>query len=208
MILQSNSAWLPSRVGHATGSHANDILDFRKDGKPGAKHIQYIADLVTERATSRAVDRPVNKWMIRGQELEPQARSAYEDETGILVQPAAFILHPTIEYAGATPDGFIGRDGLLEIKVPAPQTFVRWRMAGEIPEEHVAQMTFQLAVTKRQWVDFCAWCPEVEPRLQLFIRRFEPDPAEVAALESKVKEFLHNVEQAFQAYSLTDPVAA
>lgn len=206
MTLQSDPSWLPVRVGHATASHINDIRDIRKDGKPGAKYIQYVADLVMERANGRATDRPVTVWMRRGTEMEPLARDAYEEHTGNIVLPAAFVLHPTIEYAGATPDGFIGHDGLLEIKVPAPATYVRWRMAGEVPEEHIGQMTFQCACTRRKWVDFCAWNPEdPDTRRALFIRRFEPDPAEVLALEQQVSEFLEHVEAAFRAYC-ADPL--
>lgn len=201
MTLQTDPGWLSSRVGHATASHVNDILDIRKDGKPGAKYVQYVADLVMERATGRATERVVTSWMRRGTAMESGARDAYENETGLLVSPAAFVVHPTIEYAGATPDGFIGPDGLLELKVPAPSTYVKWRMAGIIPDEHVGQMMFQLATCRRTWVDFCAWNPDdPHPQRQLFIRRFEPDPAEIAALEMKVKEFLQVVDAAFNAY--------
>lgn len=206
MILQSDPGWLSSRVGYATASHINDILDIRKDGKPGAKYAQYLADIVMERATGRAAERVVTSWMRRGTAMESGARNAYENETGRIVAPAAFIAHPTIEYAGATPDGFLGADGLLEIKVPAPSTYVKWRMEGVVPEGHVGQMCFQLACARRKWVDFCAWNPDdLHPVRQLFIRRFEPEPEEIAALESTVKEFLQVVDKAFEAYCATEP---
>jgi hypothetical protein len=204
-ILQSAPGWLPSRNGCVTASHMNDVLDIRKDGKPGAKYIQYLTELVLERAYDRATDRPVTFWMKRGTELEPDARAAYEALTGNIVMPAASVPHPTMEWVSATPDGFIRVDGLAEFKVPAPTTYARWRMAGEIPEEHKPQMTLQLACTQRRWVDFCAFNPDDPvPARALFIRRFEPDPAEILALELKVKDFLVALEGAFELYCKTD----
>jgi exodeoxyribonuclease (lambda-induced) len=109
------------------------------------------------------------------------------------------VAHPTIEHAGSTPDGFIGADGLVEFKVPMPVTYTRWRMAGEIPDEHVPQLLFQLACTRRQWVDFVAYCPEAtDERLRLFIRRFEPKPEQIEEIEAKAVAFLVEVEAAFQ----------
>ena len=205
-VLQSSAGWLPSRAGHATASMMNCVMDIKKDGNPGAKYIQYMAELIRERATGRVTERPVTFWMKRGTEFEPEARARYEEHTGRIVAPAASVTHPTIEWSSATPDGFIGQDGLIEIKVPAPTTYTKWRIAKVVPDEHIPQMMFQLACTRRTWVDFCAYDPEdPKPGRALFIRRFQPDPAEIAALEMKVKDFLTIVEAAFHAYSIEEP---
>jgi len=199
MTLQSDPGWVRERIGCVSASRMKDVLDVRKDGKPGAARLQYMAELVTERMIDQAADHPVTIPMRRGLDEEPNAKIVYEAHKEVLVRPARWVKHPTIELAGATPDGFIGADGLVEFKVPMPVTYTRWRMAGEIPDEHVPQLLFQLACTRRQWVDFVAYCPEaVDERLRLFIRRFEPKQEQIEEIEAKAVEFLAEVEAAFQ----------
>lgn len=206
IIAQDSPAWLPARVGHVTASHMNDVLDRRKDGKPGAGYSRYMMELVLERATGRATERPVTYWMTRGKEFEPAAQEAYSEHTGRLVSAAAFVTHPSIEHSGASPDGFIvGEPGLVEFKVPAPTTFATWRIAGIVPPEHEAQMLWQCACTGRKWVDFCAFNPEdPHPTRRLFIRRFTPLAESIEAAEAAVIKFLEQLDAAFVAYCADD----
>lgn len=204
MTLQSSPGWVRERIGCVSASRMKDVLDFRKDGKPGAKRLQYMAELVTERAFDKAVDHPITVPMRRGLAEESNARAAYEDRTGFIVAPARWVPHPRIPFAGSTPDGFIGREGLVEFKVPMSTTYTTWRMAGEIPAEHIPQLLFQCATTGRKWVDFCAYCPEAtDPRLRLFIRRFEPTAEQIADIEQKAIEFLAEVDEAFEQFTET-----
>ena len=46
--------------------------------------------------------------MVYGIECEPEARFAYAIEQGVEIEEVGFIAHPTIEMAGASPDG-LGR---------------------------------------------------------------------------------------------------
>lgn len=204
MTLQSSPGWIRERIGCVSASRMKDVLDFRKDGKPGARRLAYMAELVTERANDMATDHPITPPMRRGLAEEPNARAEYEEYTGNLVAPARWVPHPRIEYAGSTPDGFLGRDGLVEFKVPMPTTYTTWRLAGEIPPEHIPQLLFQCATTGRKWVDFCAYSPEAtNPRLRLFIRRFEPTAEQIAEIEQAAIEFLAQVDAAFEAYTET-----
>lgn len=85
-----------------------------------------------------------------GSEFEPMARSAYEVETGNMVIETGFWVHPTFDWLGASPDGLIGTDGLLEIKCPTacPES---------VPLPHRVQMLVQLIVTGRKWCDYFVW---------------------------------------------------
>lgn len=191
--------WLAARCGSATASRMNDVLDVRKDGKPGAGRKRYMAELVAERLTGQVTDHVVTGPMLRGKEQQPAAIAAYEAMTGNIVGPELYFEHPRIAHAGATPDGLIDDDGLIETKVPLAHNFVDWCLDGGIPEQHIAQLTWQIACTRRKWVDFVAFCPEVPGAAGLHIVRFMPTAEEIAAIESKVEEFLAQVDAAFVA---------
>lgn len=196
--LQASASWLEERTGCATASRMNDILDFQKSGKPGSKRIQYMKEILAERMTGNAMRHFVTQAMQDGLDREPVARAEYEAKTGNLVSLAGFIPHPSIEFSGCSPDGLVEDDGLIEIKAPTDSKYVDWLLAGVVPDEHKAQMTFQLACTGRQWVDFCAYSPNVkDPKKRLFVRRFEPSKEEVSALEDEVRKFLEEVQAMF-----------
>ena len=128
---------------------------------------------------------------------EDEARTRYEDETGELVDLVGFIPHPSIEMFGASPDGFVGTDGLLEIKCPNTVTQIRRVKAGVVPEEYKAQMQVQLLCTGRKWVDFVSYDPRIQgdyERFQFFVIRYEPTKEELKDTERKCIEFLEEVE--------------
>lgn len=206
VVLASSPAWIPAKVGRVGASRINDVLDVRKDGKPGAARKRYMAELVAERLTGMACDHVVTPPMIRGREMQPKACAAYEAATGNIVGPEAWYPHPSIMYAGCTPDGTVDDDGLVEFKVPLAHNFVDWKLDGGIPEQHIAQLMWQIAVTRRTWVDFVAFCPEIPGRAGLHIVRFAPTADAIESMESKVREFLEQVESAFE--QLTEKEAA
>ena len=169
--------------------------------RPGGRAAAVVAairkaafELLAERVSGYAVDHYVTPAMQWGIDNQPHAIAAYEAETGELVGPEVFVLHPEIDWAGATPDGTIGRDGLIEVKCPTTPTHLTWLLAGEVPEQHRLQMTFQLACARRQWVDFVSYDPRIKGKAQLFIRRFEPSRDEIEKVEAGAREFLNELE--------------
>ena len=199
MILQTDPAWLPARVGKLTASRMADAMNFKKDGKPGADRIKLLHEIVAERATGSAWDHYVTPAMQWGLDNEPGARQRYETISGNIVMPGGLLDHPTIEWFAATPDGLIDDDGLLEIKCPTTTKYVAWRMNGVVPEEHRAQMIAQLACFRRRYVDFVAYDPRIKNEdHQLFVRRFEPPREEIKAVEDAARQFLGEVERAFE----------
>lgn len=50
---QGSGMWFENRLGKVTASRLNDMLDFRKDGKPGAKRLALLGELVDERMTGQ-----------------------------------------------------------------------------------------------------------------------------------------------------------
>ena len=105
-----------------------------------------------------------------------------------------FVVHPTIEGAGASPDGLVGEYGLVEIKCPNTATHIQTLLDQKIPEKYVTQMQWQMACAKRDWCDFVSFDPRMEEGLQLFVKRVEYHAMYVAELEKEVIYFLMDVE--------------
>lgn len=201
MTLQSDPSWLPSRRGKLTASRMRDAMAKLKKGGESAERRRLKIELLAERVSDYAVQHYVTPPMQRGLDWEAPARDTWEERTGQLAMPAALVDHPTIEHFAATPDGFIGSSGLLEIKVPTMPTFLEWRMAGVVPPEHVPQLCAQLACTRRQWTEFVAYCPELPEPHDLFVRRFEPTAEQIAEVEAAAVEFLGELEAMFEKFT-------
>lgn len=194
--LQGDADWLAARTGCLTASRMADVLDTLKNDKPGAKRERYMIEIIAERLTGSALQRYVSGPMLDGIEREPEARAMYEAETGSIVTLAGFIPHPAIEFCGASPDGLVDNNGLVEIKCPTDAMHVKWLLAKTIPDEHIPQMLLQLACTGRQWCDFVAFNPNFrKPAHRLMIRRFTPEPAAIQAVEDSARAFLAEVDQ-------------
>lgn len=200
MIPQADPSWVPARCGKLTASRMADAMDFLKSGKPSAARTKYMHDLLAERLVGSAVDHYVTPAMQWGIEQEPYAADAFEAATGEILLPAGLIDHPTIEWFAATPDRFLDRDAVVEIKAPTTQTFIAWKLAGVLPAEHKPQILAQLACTRRKRAVFVAFDPRLPERQRLFIRNYEPTAEEIAAVEEAARTFLAELEAMFQTF--------
>lgn len=205
--LQRTGVWFQERMGHLTASKMACALDFLKNGKESKARYDYKIQLVGERMTDVLPENFVTDAMKHGIAQEPFGRMAYEAITGQFVTDAPFIKHPEIEYFGASPDGLVGRDGLLEIKAPTTSKHVAWALAGVVPDEHKPQMLAQIACTRRQWVDFVSFDPRMPPPHRVFIRRFTPTHEEVEAIEDAARKFLAEVDALFEQLTTMEMVA-
>ena len=195
---QGSTGWLRERCGCLTASRMAEAMDFLKGGKESEKRKKLKIEIVAERMTDLMVSRFVNDAMQHGIETEPMARARYEEVTGELVTLCGFAIHGEMPYFGASPDGLVGEDGLVEIKCPTTTTYTEWMIGGVVPEQHKPQMLAQLAVTGRKFVDFFAFDPRVKAEAhQHFLRRFEPPEEDIAATEEAARKFLTEVDELF-----------
>lgn len=192
-IPQRTDAWFEARLGKLTASRTADALDRLKSGKPSARRIQLVDLLVTERLTRMVQPTFLTRAMEWGVEQEGFAKLAYETRNQRLVEDTGLVDHPSIPWFGASPDGLVGDDGLLEIKCPNSSTHLRWLREDVVPEEHIPQMMSQLACTGREWVDFISFDPRFPYEFQIFTRRFHR-PDTMGAFEAEVREFLGEVQ--------------
>ena len=193
MIEQGSEQWHQLRLGKVTASRVADILAQTRTG-PSASRQNYLIELALQRSTGTIEPSYTNAAMEWGTQTEPQARVAYEVETGNFVDQVAFIDHPTIANFGCSPDGLIGDDGLIEIKCPNSATHWEYFKAKKPPQKYVTQIQTQLCVTGRKWCDFVSFDPRMPSRSQLLIVRVNRDEVFIAEIEEKVKQFLSEVE--------------
>jgi putative phage-type endonuclease len=187
-IIQGSDAWKQLRLGRVTASRVKDIVSTTKTGYSTSRD-KYMTQLLLERLTNTVAESYSNDAMQWGVDNEPYARSAYESAKGVLVDQVAFINHPTIEMAGASPDGLVNDDGLVELKCPMSHTHLE-SLLGGLDDQYKVQVQWQMACTGRKWTDLCSFDPRFPAELQLVIKRFERDDAYIATLEKEVIKFL------------------
>jgi putative phage-type endonuclease len=193
MIVQGSPEWFAARLGKVTASRVADVIAKTKSG-PSASRANYAAELIVERLTGQRGEGFTNAAMQWGTDNEPAAREAYEFATGTWVDQVGFIVHPRIAESGASPDGLIGADGMLEIKAPNTATHLETLTSQKIPPKYQTQMAWQLACAGRRYCDFVSFDPRLPAHLQLFIKRYERDDALIEDLEADVIAFLTEVD--------------
>lgn len=189
-MIQGSADWFAARCGRITASRIGEATRRLKKGGWGAERAAVMAELVAERLTGETAHHYVSPVMAWGSQQQAAAAIAYEFETGCAVAEAGYVQHPTIEDSGASPDGYVGDDGLIEIKCPTTQTHIATLDAQEVPPEHLPQILWQMACTGRQWCDFVSYDPRLPAHLQLFVKRVDRDDAIIAEFETDVRQFL------------------
>jgi YqaJ-like recombinase protein len=192
---QGTQAWRDERAGDATASKVGDIMTKpRKEGE--GVRANYRAKLICERLTGNTIEEEYQSYeMRRGTELEPLARAQYELRSDLDISTVGYIKHPSIPRFGASPDGLVGDDGLIQIKCGKRATHAAWLLAGVVPLEHRPQMFAEMAVTGRKWSDFCSYNRDFPEHLQLFVRRLERDEAEIKRIEEAVMKFNAEIDE-------------
>jgi putative phage-type endonuclease len=188
-IVQGSPEWKAMRCGKVTASRVADVVAKTKTG-PSASRANYLAQLVAERLTGSPAESYTNAAMQHGTDTEPKARAAYEFYQGASVEQVAFVPHPKINEAGASPDGLVGADGLVEIKCPNTATHLETLLGQAVPAKYIDQMQFQMACTGRKWCDFVSYDPRMPEHMRLFIRRVPRDDKRINDLETEIASFL------------------
>jgi len=157
---------------------------------PSASQRRYINKLVAERLRQVAEDTYQNDAMLRGHEIEPEARSAYSLITGNDVQEVGLIYRDERRQVSASPDGLVGDIGGLEIKSPSPTIQVEYLDDWKVPTKYKPQVYGSLYISGAAWWDFFSYHPDMEPVL---VRTTSDDPGYLkykAALDEHLPKFL------------------
>ena len=191
---QGTDEWFAARLGKVTASRAADVMT----KKGSAARANLSAQLVLERLTNTKGESFSSAAMQWGVDQEPFARAAYEAHSGVWVDTVGFVQHPTIERAGASPDGLVGLDGLVEIKCPNTAAMIDTLLTGKVPSNYFTQMQMQMACTGRAWCDYAVFDSRMPVKAQLFVKRVQRDQKYIDDLEKEIIAFLAEVEISYQ----------
>lgn len=191
---QGTDEWFAARLGKVTASRAADVMT----KKGSAARANLSAQLVLERLTNTKGESFSSAAMQWGVDQEPFARAAYEAHSGVWVDTVGFVQHPTIERAGASPDGLVGQDGLVEIKCPNTATMIDTLLTGKVPSNYTTQIQMQMACTGRAWCDYAVFDSRMPVKAQLFVKRVQRDQKFIDDLNKEIIAFLAEVEVSYQ----------
>ena len=186
---QRTDEWFSARLGCVTASRTADVMAKTKSGY-SASRANYMAQLITERLTETPAEGFTSAAMQWGTDTEPQARMAYELMTGETVEETGFVLHPTIKFFGASPDGLVGSDGLIEIKCPNTATHIDTLLKGKVPAKYITQMHVQMICTGREWCDFVSFDPRLPGDMSFWMQRVHRNDDLCKDIETEVIAFL------------------
>lgn len=193
-IVQGTPEWFAARCGLVTASRVADVVARTKSGW-AASRANYEAQLIAERLTGVVAEVFTNEAMRWGTDTEPFARAAYEFYRNADVTEVGFVAHPRITESGASPDGLVGGDGLVEIKCPNTATHIDTLLGATVPAKYLTQMQWQMACTGRTWCDFVSFDPRMPETMRLFVARVPRDADRIAELEAEVEAFLIELRQ-------------
>lgn len=184
-ILQGTPEWFEIRRGKVTASHAQAI------GNNGKGLESYILDVMAEYFSSTEKEQISNNHTERGVELEPTARTMYELENDCEVEQIGFC--QLNEYVGCSPDGLIGKTGMIEIKCPDDTKYFDILMNDKIDSAYDWQCQMNMLILKRKWCDLIYYNPNYAKSMKIF--RLKPDKEKQEALkkgfeiaEERIKE--------------------
>ena len=156
---QRSQEWFEARRGRITASSVGAILG----NSPNATRADVMRRMVREwhGAENEFTGNIATEY---GQRNEAGALAEYMMDTGNKVEAVGFITRE--DWAGASPDGLIGADGLLEIKCPfglrdagTEDKPLAFKPLSDQPH-YYDQVQFQLWVTGRDWCAFYQWAPK------------------------------------------------
>jgi len=197
-LLQGSPEWIAARLGSLGASRVADALAKTKTGW-GASRANCMAELVAERLTgepAKTFTSPAMQW---GTDTEDEARRAYSFYRDAQVVTVGLVRHPEIPMTHASPDGYVGEHGLIEIKCPNTATHIETLLGKPIAGSYVTQMMWQMACSGRLWCDFVSYDPRLPADLALFVSRVAFDNEMAGGLERDVRGFLREVDEKIDA---------
>jgi hypothetical protein len=171
-VEQGTDEWLALRCGRITASEVKKLLTSKNQLANNATSRGLIDELAAQRITNYVEPRYISDDMLRGHVDEIYARVLYGEKYAPVTQTGIVTREITDGVTiGASPDGLVGDDGLIEVKSRIQREHVKTILAGEVPEDYIAQIQTQLLVTGREWCDFISYCGG----LPMFVHRVHRD---------------------------------
>ena len=207
MLQQGTDEWRQARCGSIGASDAPRVVRRIKNGY-SADRENVMAEKVLERLTNVPFQLYKTAAMLQGTAREPDARMTYELVKGVEVEQIGLVPHPLIKGAHASPDGYVGNLGLVEIKCPEPAKHLDTLLNETISNDHTVQMMWQLSCTRRHWCDYVSFNPDFPAKMQMWVRRVPRDAKLISELEREIAQFIKEVDQKVERLSRRYAAAA
>jgi YqaJ-like viral recombinase domain len=183
---QGSEIWKQARMAIPTASSFGEILT--PTGKPttGAKRPNYMNRLLAEWLTGKPTETYCNDTMLRGIELEPEARDSYAFIKDCDTVEVGLVYLDDRKLISCSPDAMVGDNGLWENKCPLAHTHVAYLLKQELPTKYIPQVQGQMWVCDSEWCDFQSHHPDMEP----MIKRVYRDESYIRELKKAVDNFV------------------
>lgn len=197
-LVQGSEEWLTARTGIVTASTVGQLITPTLKVAANETSRGLTATLVAERITGHVDPGYMSNDMWRGIEDEPFARDAYSTHVGKPVAEVGLMVREVVAGVriGYSPDGLVGKTGLIECKSRAPKKHVQTVLADAVPAENMAQIQCGLLVSGRKWCDYVSFCGG----MRLWVTRVTPDMAWFLAILNAVKAFEQNATEMRATY--------
>jgi hypothetical protein len=209
-VEQGTDEWLALRLGMVTASVVGQLVT-PKTIKPAANETSrgLATLLVAERITGFSDPVYVSADMERGTFDEPYARQLYSEHHQTATKAGFMVRDDWGFKIGYSPDGLVGRKGLIEIKSRLQKVQLATILADEVPSENMAQIQCGLLVSGRAWCDYVSYCGG----MPLFVKRVLPDKqwqdtivAAVKALEESAAQMLAKYKAAVEGRPIANRI--
>jgi len=200
-IHQRSEEWHNIRLGRVGGSESS-VLSVKGKSESGLGAAAFT--LLYEKAYEIIQKEPVKENIVtfamqRGMDLEPEAIHEYELSKMVKVNQVGYILNSDFKYAGYSPDGLVGEDGLIEVKCPGNSEFMRQIITNEIPKQYFFQMQWGMFISGRKWCDYVVYNPDYDKsplyidRVDRIEKTIETLKANYLAFESELDAILERI---------------
>jgi hypothetical protein len=191
-IEQGSTEWQILRSGKVTASCLDNLLTPKFEIRTGQMPKTYLNQVLSEVWIGGPLPAVEGIWDLeQGTLLESYARPAFELETGLKVEQAAFI-EADDNFFGASPDGIINGDTGVELKCPHLETHIGYILAGKLPEKYACQVHGSMYASGFKSWYFCSFRRNFPP-LVLKIERDEEIQSKIA---EALSEFRSNFDSA------------
>lgn len=155
MDKQRSENWYNERLGKFTASEIHKLLGVKGLGQTGETYaFEKACELVYGIDEEESF---ISYDMQRGITLEPLAFRKFKELKEMeFIEVKESYFFPYTENAGASPDGVVGEDAILEIKSPRSKKFFNLVAKGydAIDKEYIAQMQMQMLCSNSQRCHF------------------------------------------------------
>jgi hypothetical protein len=170
-VKQGSGEWLSLRRGMVTASEAHEIVTPKFKARTGEGVQNYLYQKIDEKVLGFVEEGGSSFPMQNGSILEHECIPWLMFELDMTVERVGFITNDE-ETAGYSPDGLVGRDGLVEIKCPTIPIHTKYLLEGVAPAQYLPQMHFGMFVTGRAWCTFVSYSRQL-PKLIVRVERDE-----------------------------------